>query len=203
MALAHVSQPSAQHLRVVNQPIVSSPPAISRRRAIVAVTLICLAIAAVSAVVFAPRSTSDKAAKGFELVDVRDTDQRVTYAAGVPTVLVFASSWSDSDSTLSKAASFAASNLASEIDVLALLVKDSPLRAQESVDRSLVNFRAGLDPSGTVADEYGVTRLPAVVTLDAQGLVVGRQQGVTNDDQFDKAIEQLKQRTQRTTNGSN
>jgi thioredoxin-like negative regulator of GroEL len=128
----------------------------------------------------------------------------VSFVPGQPTVVVFASSWSDSELILRQVDDIVGPTASStDVQALALMVKDSPTRARSAVDAAAVSYQVGLDAGGELAERYGVTRLPAVVTLDQQGLVVGRQQGVDDTSQVANLVDQLAQRTSRTTNGSN
>ncbi len=77
------------------------------------------------------------------------------------------------------------------LEILAINVRQDRAKAQRFVDRLGISYPVLLDPSGQVAQAYGVIGLPTTVLIDRQGRVATKVLGESSPTLFRKLVEDL------------
>ncbi|MGO9872633.1 MAG: TlpA family protein disulfide reductase [Acidimicrobiia bacterium] len=122
------------------------------------------------------------------------TGAKVTLSAlrGQPVIIAFFASWCyPCERELPVLQHFARAD-AGRLRVIGVNFQDLPSDTANFVRQLGITFPALLeDPSGPVADRYGILGIPQTVFVDARGVVRGRVYGQTSQPALEPAIEDL------------
>ncbi len=122
------------------------------------------------------------------------TGARVSLSSlrGHPVVIVFFASWCHPCQEELPVLERFAHDDAGRLRVIGVNFQDLPSDTKHFVQQLGVNFPALLeDPSGPVANEYGILGIPQTVFVDAHGIVRGRVYGQTSRKSLQPAIDDL------------
>jgi cytochrome c biogenesis protein CcmG/thiol:disulfide interchange protein DsbE len=131
-------------------------------------------------------------APDFTLPSTTGTHVSLSSLRGHPVVIVFFASWCHPCQEELPVLERFAHDDADRLRVIGVNFQDLPSDTKHFVHQLGVNFPALLeDPSGPVANEYGVLGIPQTVFVDAHGIVRGRVYGQTSRTSLQPAIDDL------------
>jgi cytochrome c biogenesis protein CcmG/thiol:disulfide interchange protein DsbE len=147
----------------------------------------------------APGSATDSAkarigthAPDFTLPSTTGTNVTLSALRGHPVVIAFFASWCHPCQEELPVLQHFARDDATRLRVIGVNYDDLPSDTANFVRQLRVTFPALLeDPSGPVADRYGVLGIPQTVFVDAHGIVRGRVYGQTSQHALQPAIEDI------------
>jgi cytochrome c biogenesis protein CcmG, thiol:disulfide interchange protein DsbE len=131
-------------------------------------------------------------APDFTLKSTRGASVTLSALRGHPVVIAFFASWCHPcEEELPVLQQFARDD-GGRLRVLAVNYQDLPNDTVAFVDRLRVGFPALFeDPSGPVAQRYGIRGIPQTVFVDGRGIVRGRVYGQTSREALAPAIDDL------------
>jgi cytochrome c biogenesis protein CcmG/thiol:disulfide interchange protein DsbE len=144
-----------------------------------------------------PATDTSKARVGtiapdFTLTSTTGVTVRLSALRGHPVVIAFFASWCyPCEQELPVLQHFAHAD-AGRLQVIGVNFQDLPSDTANFVRQLHITFPALLeDPSGPVADRYGILGIPQTVFVDAHGIVRGRVYGQTSRHALEPAIDDL------------
>jgi thiol-disulfide isomerase/thioredoxin len=112
--------------------------------------------------------------------------------AGTPVVVNFFASWCEP--CKAEMPDFAAvdAETGPEVAFLGVSLRDSEDDARAIVEQTGVRYPVGRDPSGSLAEAFGVVNMPSTIFLDADGRVVSSHAGVLTADELRSQLAALR-----------
>jgi peroxiredoxin len=79
-----------------------------------------------------------------------------------------------------------------EVAFLGVSLRDSEEDARAIVEQTGVGYPVARDPSGSLAEAFGVVNMPSTIFLDAEGRVVSSHAGVLTADDLRSQVAALR-----------
>jgi len=131
-------------------------------------------------------------APDFTLTSTTGTKVTLSALRGHPVVIAFFASWCHPCQEELPVLEHFARDDATRLRVLGVNYQDLPSDTANFVRQLRVTFPALLeDPTGPVADRYGILGIPQTVFVDAHGIVRGRVYGQTSRHALQPAIDDI------------
>ncbi|MEX2659306.1 MAG: TlpA disulfide reductase family protein [Acidimicrobiales bacterium] len=111
---------------------------------------------------------------------------------GKPVVVNFFASWCEP--CLAEMPDFAQvhAELGGEVTFLGMSLRDSEDDARAILEETGVEYLVGRDPSGSLAEAFGVVNMPSTYFLDAEGRIVSAHAGVLTADELRSQLAALR-----------
>lgn len=112
--------------------------------------------------------------------------------AGTPTVVNFFASWCEP--CRAELPDFATldAEMPDDVVFLGVNLRDREQDARALMDETGASFPVARDPSGTLAEAFGVVNMPSTFFLDGDGMIVSSHAGVLDADALRAEIERLR-----------
>lgn len=174
-----------------------------------AITLVVLLLALLGWAMFAPKSQTvsengridapgvfvpikGRMAPDFQLVDFSGKNMTLKEFRGKTVVINFWASWCDACKTEAPLLSQIAPTLdSSKVVLIGVDSLDAENDAQQFIQQYGVSYRTGIDSSGSVAVDYGISGMPETFIVGPDGKLAGKFFGaVTSEQELASAVSQ-------------
>lgn len=112
--------------------------------------------------------------------------------AGTPVVVNFFASWCEPCKAEMPDLQVVHAELGDEVAFLGVNVRDSEADARATLEETGVTFDVARDPSGSLAEAFGVVNMPSTFFLDASGRIVSAHAGVLSANDLRSQIAALR-----------
>jgi cytochrome c biogenesis protein CcmG/thiol:disulfide interchange protein DsbE len=134
---------------------------------------------------------SSRATPSFGLTLFNDESFNLAEQRGKPVVVNFWASWCTPCEDEAASLERSAKRYAGRATFVGIAVQDTERNAREFIRRFGVTYPNGLDATGEIAVDFGMTGVPETYFIDASGRIVRKWQGPLDDALIERFLAEL------------